>query len=167
MPTIDQLIRTKRRSLRIEIDPEAKLIIRAPHRLSLEYIRRFLKKKREWVLKKQRMMLERAKRPIEQVEERSEESLFERVGYYVNLTGLVPDKVRLSNAKTRWGSCYKNNIRLSKRLLSIPIEVADYIIVHELVHIVIKNHSKQFWHKVEEVYPDYREVRKRLKNIWV
>lgn len=165
MPTIDQLIRTKRRTLRIEIDQSARLIIRAPHRLPLEYIRRFLRQKENWIKKKQQIMEERAKRPVEEVDARPEESIFERIRYYSNLTGLVPERVRLSNAKTRWGSCYKNNIRLSRRLCLLPPEVADYVIVHELVHLEIKNHSRQFWQRVGAICPRYRELRRFLKSL--
>jgi len=130
----------------------------------MEYIRRFIVSKRKWIAKKQRLMNERSKIPVPQIEERSEESIFDRVSYYSNLTGLVPDKVRISNAKTRWGSCYKNNISLSKRLTLIPIEVADYIVVHELVHLKIKNHSKEFWQKVGEIYPNYRQAKRWLRE---
>ena len=63
-------------------------------------------------------------------------------------------KVRITSAKTRWGSCsYQNNINLSYRLMMLPNWVIDYVIIHELVHTEIKDHSKRFWFKVSELCP--------------
>lgn len=72
--------------------------------------------------------------------------------------------VKITSAKTRWGSCSgKNDIRFTFRLLYAPKAVVDYVIVHELAHIKEKNHSKAFWSVVERYIPDYKERRKWLK----
>lgn len=79
--------------------------------------------------------------------------------------GINYSGVKISSARTRWGSCgARGSINLSWRLVMCPVAVIDYVIVHELVHIEIRNHSKRFWNKVEELMPDYREHEKWLKE---
>ena len=74
-------------------------------------------------------------------------------------------RVRLKNTKTRWGSCSKaGNINLSTRLLFAPRDVVEYVIVHELAHLVEMNHSQRFWNLVEKAVPDYKEKRKWLRH---
>ena len=73
--------------------------------------------------------------------------------------------MRISGAKTRWGSCSaKKNINLNWRLILAPPKVIDYVIAHELSHTVHMNHSKQFWAHVEGMIPDHRRYRKWLKD---
>lgn len=71
---------------------------------------------------------------------------------------LHPKKVRISSARTRWGSCSTSGtISLTWRLIMAPPEVIDYVIVHELAHIRVKNHSKDFWSLVASLMPDYKK----------
>ena len=73
--------------------------------------------------------------------------------------------IRLSNARTRYGSCNgKGNINLSWRLIFAPLFVIDYVILHELVHIEHMNHSSQFWNKMEQTMPNYKTAKKWLKE---
>lgn len=74
-------------------------------------------------------------------------------------------QVRLKHTHTVWGSCSrKRNINLSSRLLFAPPDVIDYVIIHELAHLVEMNHSERFWQLVEKVMPDYQEKEKWLKE---
>lgn len=80
--------------------------------------------------------------------------------------GFKYNKVRLTNAKKRWGSCsWQNNINLNINLAKLDGEIIDYVILHELCHTKIKNHSKKFWDLVLEKMPNALEIRKRLKKI--
>lgn len=80
-------------------------------------------------------------------------------------SGLKYSSVKLSNAKRRWGSCStKNTINLSWRLIMASQEVIDYVVVHELVHTEVRNHSKSFWDKVGKLMPDYKHRLKWLKE---
>lgn len=73
--------------------------------------------------------------------------------------------IRLKNNQTNWGSCSsKRNINLSSRLLFAPLEVLDYVIVHELAHLKEMNHSPRFWKIVSDVMPDYKEKEKWLSK---
>lgn len=92
--------------------------------------------------------------------------LFEkRVHYYAKKHGFQVAKIKLSSAKTRWGSCSsKGNINLVWRLVMAPLEIVDYVIVHELCHLREANHSKRFWAEVEAILPDYRLHRRWLRE---
>ncbi len=75
------------------------------------------------------------------------------------------NKVIIKNNKTRWGSCsHKNNINLSLHLMRIPDYLIDYILLHELVHTVHKNHSNKFWKDLEKISPDARSTDRELKE---
>jgi predicted metal-dependent hydrolase len=78
---------------------------------------------------------------------------------------LQPQGVRITGARTRWGSCSAvNRVSLSWRLLMAPLRIIDYVILHELAHLREKNHSKRFWTFLETLHPDWRESRLWLKR---
>lgn len=77
-----------------------------------------------------------------------------------------PETIKPSLAKTRWGSCNRRGtIHLNLRLLLLPQECLDYVMVHEMAHLVHFNHSPAFWSLVEKFYPDHREVRAMLRKV--
>lgn len=72
-------------------------------------------------------------------------------------------RIRITSAKTRWGSCgSKGSLNFTWRLVMAPQSVIDYVVVHELVHIKVKNHSKEYWQQVEKIMPDYK-----LQKTWL
>ena len=88
-----------------------------------------------------------------------------RVAYFANKHNLMVNQVRIKNQKTMWGSCSsKNNINLNYLLLMAPIGVIDYVIVHELVHTIHRNHSTDFWDSVESIMPEFEEHKRWLKK---
>lgn len=92
-------------------------------------------------------------------------TLQESAEHYAEQLGVTYEIVKLSNARTNWGTCTaKGVIRLSWRLMLCPIEMLDYVVVHELCHIRHMNHSPEFWACVGEVLPDYKTRRKWLKE---
>ena len=95
----------------------------------------------------------------------SRERIAERIDYYSNRFQLFPKGVKITNARCRWGSCSAGNkLCFSWRVIMAPIKVLDYILIHELVHIKEKNHSKKFWGCLESFLPDYRGCRIWLKE---
>ncbi len=77
--------------------------------------------------------------------------------------GFSYGKIAISRAGKRWGSCtHQNDIRLNWRLIMASPTISDYVIIHELVHTRIKDHSRTFWLKVALLYPNYREAKKWL-----
>jgi len=80
--------------------------------------------------------------------------------------GFSYNRVTFRSQRTRWGSCsVKNNISLNIRLFTLPLELIDYVLLHELVHLEIKNHSSSFWHELQRLMPDARARSARLKKI--
>ncbi|MBS3921010.1 MAG: M48 family metallopeptidase [Deltaproteobacteria bacterium] len=88
-----------------------------------------------------------------------------RVDYYSNRLHLFPKEIRITSAKSRWGSCSRDNrLSFSWRMVMAPLTVIDYILIHELAHIKEKNHSGRFWSYLESILPDYRRQRLWLKE---
>ena len=88
-----------------------------------------------------------------------------RLSYFSDKHKLKVNQVRVKEQKTLWGSCSsKNNINLNYLLIMAPMKVIDYVIVHELVHTIHKNHSAKFWQKVETIMPNYKDARCWLKE---
>lgn len=91
------------------------------------------------------------------------EVLSPRVACYSARLGLPQPRVAISNARTQWGVCTQDGrIRLSWRLVHVAPELADYVVAHEVAHLVELNHSARFWKVVETLYPDCRAARHRL-----
>ncbi len=91
--------------------------------------------------------------------------LIERLEILAHKYGFKYKKVSLKNQKTRFGSCsFQNNINLNINLMKYDFDVIDYVLIHELVHTKIKNHSSAFWAEVEKHCPNYRILRKKLKQ---
>jgi predicted metal-dependent hydrolase len=89
-----------------------------------------------------------------------------RVACYAKIMKLTPSKISISSGKRQWGCCNaRREIKLSYRLLLVPQELADYVIVHELAHIAHLNHGKRFWALVERYVPDYVEKRRTLNKL--
>ena len=89
----------------------------------------------------------------------------QRLGFLANKYGFKYGSVALRNQKTRFGSCsFKNNINLNINLMKYDFDCIDYVLIHELVHTKIKNHSEKFWVEVEKYCPDYKILRKKLKK---
>lgn len=97
--------------------------------------------------------------------ERFRDVAVDRIKKYSFLIGVNPTKITIREQKTRWGSCSsKGNINLNWKLVMAPMEVIDYVIVHELCHMIEMNHSKNYWNIVSTVMPDYKNHRKWLKE---
>jgi predicted metal-dependent hydrolase len=90
----------------------------------------------------------------------------ERVDHYRKLLGAgPPPEVHLSSARTRWGSCHSSGrIHLNWRLIQMPVRLLDYVVAHEVAHLVEMNHSQRFWRTVGKLVPDYAARRKELRH---
>ncbi|MCL1982709.1 MAG: M48 family metallopeptidase [Clostridiales bacterium] len=92
--------------------------------------------------------------------------LKERTAHFAGVMGVMPSAVKITGAKTRWGSCSTGkSLNYSWRLVMADDEVIDYVVVHELAHITEMNHQDRFWAIVEKVLPNYKELRARLKEL--
>ncbi|MBV6474585.1 MAG: M48 family metallopeptidase [Rhodocyclaceae bacterium] len=98
--------------------------------------------------------------------ERALEVFRERAAHHAEALRRPLPRIALSNAQTRWGSCSeKTGIRLSWRLIHAPPRLIDYVVAHEMAHLVEMNHSPRFWKVVERLCPDYRAARAELRRL--
>jgi hypothetical protein len=97
--------------------------------------------------------------------EKAYEKISERVEWYAQKRGFKYNRIIITNAQKRWGSCsYKRNLNFTWRLIMAPLPVIDYVVVHELVHLEERNHTKSFWNKVKMLMPAYKKHKDWLKE---
>lgn len=167
-----QLIRSDRRTLSLEITRAGEVIVRAPRHCPQQEIDRLLKIRTEWInkhIESQRQRREQYPEP-DQIQQaaliaRAQAELPSRVMYYASLMGLKPTGITITGARKRFGSCsYQNRLCFSWRLMQYPDEAVDYVVVHELAHIVHKNHGRQFYALISSFLPDYKVRQKLLRG---
>lgn len=169
-----RVIRSRRRSIALEITPAGDVLVRAPQRMPEKDIRRFVQDKQDWILthldKVRRRQAQHTEPPLTEPDIRSLaqqalEVLPPRVDYFAEKVGVTYGNITVRNQKTRWGSCSsRGNLNFNCLLMLTPPEVQDYVVVHELCHRLEMNHSPRFWAQVEWVLPDYRRHRQWLKD---
>lgn len=166
-----RLIRSRRKTLSIEITRDGKVVVRAPLRLPQREIDRFLAQKRNWIETHQQRQLQRKAAHPEPDEAQwarwktmARDYIPGAVAHYAAGMGVSPTAIRFSRARTRFGSCSaKNAVTFSLRLMDYPQAAIDYVVVHELAHIRHKNHGKEFYAFVASVLPDYKQRQQLLK----
>ena len=167
------LRRSKRKSISVEIGRDANIIVRAPLKMSVKDIEAFLYSKQDWidrnleaVKKRCAMTPERLdEKQVAELEKKARKYIPERVSYFSNIMGVEYGRIAIRKQKTRFGSCSaKKNLNFNLAIMLMPQNVSDYVIVHELSHLVHMNHSLNFWSEVEKVIPDYKVRRKWLRE---
>lgn len=169
------VVRSRRRSVAIMIDPDANLTVRAPLRMSDGAIAEFVASKQDWIQKHlekmQHRVLKRNETPAftqaerEELIQRALKIIPERVAHFAPIIGVTYGNITIRNQKTVWGSCSaKGNLNFNYLLAALPAEVADYVVVHELCHRKEMNHSARFWAEVGKIIPNHKEIRKWLKE---
>ncbi len=158
----------KRISISVKAD---RVRVAVPVGISMKKAQKFVESKREWINKHVQRLNELQKNyqapVIPQNIEHSHakavliqtlETLAQKYGFFYN-------RVFIKNQKTLWGSCsHKNNINLNIKLILLPEKLREYIILHELVHLKVKNHSKEFWNELARLCPDFKERRRELRT---
>ena len=167
------LKKSKRKSISVEISREAKIIVRAPLKMSVKDIELFLNSKSQWIdkhLSDAKDKLATMPRKLTEAEKNELKKnakivITKRVEYFAKLMGVEYKKISVKFQKTRFGSCStKKNLNFNALIALMPSQILDYVVVHELSHLKQMNHSKQFWAEVEKVIPDYKTKRKWLKT---
>lgn len=170
-----EIVRSRRRTLSLEITEDLKVKVRAPYGVSKRRIRQFAADKMDWIVKNiQKMELKQEKisavqkltrEELEQLADRAGEVIPARVAYFAKLLQVTYGRITIRNQQTRWGSCSaKGNLNFNCLLMLTPPGIVDYIVVHELCHRLEMNHSKRFWAHVATQIPDYRVCEKWLKE---
>ncbi len=214
MIPIDQLVRSRRKTIALIIHRQGQLLVRAPLRASRAQIEAFVLEKEAWIRAHQARLRARpqpppvtfaageaflflgrsyplrlapGKPPLELRDggfrldptahsqaaalfrawyrRQAREVLAERVALHAARLGFTPGALRISAAHTRWGSCSsRGTLSFPWRLVLAPLEVIDYVVVHELVHLAVKNHSAAFWERVTAAYAQTPAARQWLKD---
>ena len=172
-----ELIRSNRRSMAIEITSDCRVIVRAPRRMPVTEINRFIGEKADWIDEHLRKMAKRQEQlrdeggkelspqDIRLLTTRAKRVFPPKVKKYAEIIGVTYGDITIRMQKSRWGSCSsKGNLNFNCLLMNAPEEIVDYVVVHELCHRKEMNHSARFWSEVEKILPDYKERRKWLKD---
>ena len=166
------LIRAKRRTMSLQLDRDGRAVVRAPYGVKKEFIDRFVAEHEDWLTRaREKQQNRRLAHPEPTDEERkallaqAREYLPMRVDYWSGIMGLTPTGLKITSARTRFGSCSgKNSLCFSWRLMQYPRKAIDYVVVHELAHIRHHDHSPAFYALIERYMPDWRERMKLLKE---
>jgi len=166
-----ELIRSRRRTLALEVTADGRLVVRSPTRLSKARIDAFVEAHAAWIEKHLAAQRERAaRRPpaptqeeIEALKVRAKEELPPLIACWSEKMGVVPTGFKVTTARKRYGSCSgKNSLCFSCFLMRCPPEAVELVVVHELCHIREKNHGPGFYALLERYLPDWRERKKLL-----
>ena len=167
-----RVIKSKRKTATIEIDENCNIILRVPLRFSQKSIDDLLIRHTNWIEKhlliqkeKQQHKLVLSPIQIEALKLKAKEFIPQKVEYFAKIMNLKPTSVKITSAQKRFGSCSgKNSLCFSYILMQYPEEAIDYVVVHELAHIVHKNHGREFYQLIANYLPDYKERIKLLKS---
>ena len=174
-----EVIRSKRKTLAIEIRPDMRVVVRAPEKIPQNEIMKFVEEKQNWIkkhlvqmyfkaeeIKKQKKEPALTNADIEKLCQKALSVIPDKVKYYAEIMGVTYGRITIRNQKTRWGSCSsKGNLNFNCLLMLMPDKVLDYVVVHELCHLKQMNHSKKFWKEVERYMPDYKNYKKWLEDL--
>lgn len=161
------LIKSRIKNMYIHIK-DGNVIVKAPNRLKEKYIYDFVNRKAKWIYEKVKESKTNPKiqEKIEQEDiERLSKIVEESVRKYSITLGVAPKKVRIKDIKYAWGSCSSNkNITINMNLARKNENAIEYVVLHEMCHLVYMNYSKDFWSLVEKHMPRYKEYKKMLSR---
>ncbi len=166
-----EIIRSRRRTAALEVTREGRVLVRAPMAMPEAEIARFAAAHAAWLEQaRARVQARQEAYPpltdaqIAALRQRAGEVLPGKVAHYAALMGVVPASVKITAARTRFGSCSgKNGLCFSLYLMRYPEAAIDYVVVHELAHIRHHDHSPAFYAEVSRILPDYKERIRLLK----
>jgi Predicted metal-dependent hydrolase len=174
-----QIIRSKRKTVSLQVKSSDEIVVRAPLRMSVKDINEFVDSHTDWLEKSIKKMAEREENlsekyneietlTFDEVKKLADEAckvIPEIAAHYAGIVGVSYGRITIRNQRTRWGSCSsKGNLNFNVALMLAPKEVMDYVVVHELCHRLEMNHSPRFWKEVGRVIPDYKNMEKWLKD---
>ncbi len=173
---IEYLLRLndRARNIRLTVRPRKLLLVSCPKNIKESIVEDFLVKKTSWIIKKldlvktfsYRNKSKYTRKNFLAKKKNALDLIRERVEYFNKFYHYEYKAISVGNQKTRWGSCSKNrNLNFNYKLIFLPSEIRDYIVVHELCHLKEFNHSPEFWKLVSQTTPQYFLLRKKLRNI--
>jgi len=164
---------TRAQTLRLSVYPDARVMVTAPTLFGIETIERFVEKHADWV---RRTVARMAGRSVLSIRRREIATLKNhalvlaemRCAHFAKHYGVRYKKITIRAQKSRWGSCsHAGNLSFNYKIAVLPPRITDYIIVHELCHLVEMNHSKRFWNLVARSIPNHKDLRRELQKVAV
>lgn len=170
-----EVIRSRRKTLALQIAEDGHLIVRAPLRCPETEIAAFIGKSRRWIETHTEKVIQRnreleqlpafSRQDIEDMARRAVDVIPGRVRYYAEKLGVTYGRITIRNQRTKWGSCTsKGNLNFNCLLMAAPPEVLDSVVVHELCHRLHMDHSKAFYAEVRRIFPEYDKWNRWLKD---
>ena len=167
-----EIIRSGRKTMAIQIRKDGSVVVRCPQRVSDGQVQDFVRDHEEWIRLHRREVLRRIRERVVYTEEQVKMYrrhagwlLARKTWEWAQKMEVSYGRITIRDQSTRWGSCSAGgNLNYNWRLVLVPEDLLDYVVVHELAHRKEMNHSPGFWKLVEEQLPDYRERRKRLRD---
>ncbi|MFA6383307.1 MAG: SprT family zinc-dependent metalloprotease [Parcubacteria group bacterium] len=167
-------LRKKRgmRSMRLAIYPDGAFVVTAPKWYPAYIINKFLAEKAEWIYNKLQhidfaeleLRQKAEKNDYQAQKELAREIIQSRVEFFNQCYQLAYNRVSIKNQKSCWGSASrKGNLNFNYKVAFLPEELRDYVVVHELCHLLELNHGKKFWELVARTIPQYKNIRQKLK----
>ncbi|MBR1692006.1 MAG: M48 family metallopeptidase, partial [Lachnospiraceae bacterium] len=157
----------------IIIKPDLSVTVKAPNGVSFVKIKDFVLSRQDWICQKLEEY-ERAPEPLSQtlseqetlrLKKEARRQITQYVAHYAGLMQAPYGRIAIKEQKTCWGSCSsKRNLNFNWKLVLMPPEIMEYVVVHELAHLFEMNHSKAFWDIVGHYLPDYKVRRRWLKE---
>ena len=168
IPTIGTVLlekSTRAKHINISIKPAGKIRAAVPLGVSFKTAEIFVYSRIEWI-RKHLSKTSKTRNKLKEVNmEYARIQLQQRIEQLSKQYNFKYNKLFIKNQKTRWGSCsQKNNINLNAKLLNLPKELIDYVILHELVHTKVKNHSNEFWKTLDTYINNSKKYDKELKK---
>lgn len=160
------------RAIRLAIYHDGDFVVTSPQKISLRIVEEFIIKKSKWILEKIEHFIKNPrvvamKHSPQEIQEYKKQAIMLvslRLEYWNTFYNFTYKKITIKNTKSRWGSCStQGNLNFNYKIVLLSQELSDYIIVHELCHLLEMNHSKSFWNLVAKTVPNHKELRKQLK----
>lgn len=162
-----KIIKSKIKNLYIHIK-NGEVIVKIPTRISKKKAKEFVEKKAEWILEKvkeQQKQTQKEEKIEEQDIQRLAEIVEKKIKKYSEKLQIKPNKVRIRDINYAWGSCSsKKNITINSKLAKKEEKVIEYVVLHEMCHLIHMNHSKEFWGLVERNMPEYKKYKNNLNG---
>jgi predicted metal-dependent hydrolase len=161
--------------MKLAIYHDGSFVVTTPKIVNEKMVIDFISRKAEWIIQKieyfknnpRKVVIKHTKEEIMEYKKKAGVLARLRLEHFNSLYRYTYKNITIKNITSRWGSCSsKGNLNFNYKIVLLPQELSDYIIVHELCHLAQMNHSPLFWKLVEKSIPDYKKIRKELRHVF-
>lgn len=171
---------SRRKKVSICVTAELEVIVKAPERMTGKAVDDFVRENEEWIENSKKKIRKRneelvvisiSQEDICELKRNAKKLLPEKTAVFGAVMGVSPAKVKITSAQNHWGTCIHrssgDNICFSYKVMILPERLIDYIVVHELAHIKVRNHGAEFYREVSKYIPDYEQRELELQKIYI